>query len=113
MTHGAKRYDTEQTLDFILLQQVEYAGDKAMILQQGINTNGYGTQLAYMKFQKKSNGMSEPYQEYQIFFLVHDRLCGQLKFFANGEGRRQVTFASADLQSIQAIQNSIRIPTTV
>jgi hypothetical protein len=46
LSHGTLSHSTEITLELVLLQHAQSAGEKGLILQQGIATNGYGTRLA-------------------------------------------------------------------
>jgi hypothetical protein len=101
-----KRVGTlEYELGKLTTQQV---GNFDKVLIKGIVTNGYGTTLAYLKSAKRILGLIRPayYNEYDVIFIIEEKLI-DINFCVIGVTRTE--FSATDMQTIQAVQNSIQI----
>jgi hypothetical protein len=104
--HMRKR---EGTLEFELLKLItRQVGDFDRVLTRGIVTNGYGTTLAYLKSAQRILGLIRPAysNEYDVIFIIEEKLIDI--HFAVGSVTR-TEFSATDMQTIQAVQNSIQI----
>jgi hypothetical protein len=101
----AKEADLELELLNRTNQQV---GTLDALLAKGIVTNGCGTPLGYLKTAQRITGLlrAKYYHEYDILFLADDTLV-DFNFYVTAVSRTE--FDAADMQKIQAVQNSIQI----